>query len=128
MNIISAWGNPTNPAYNPHTDSNGGGYWQYVGGIVADIGGQLVTVEVDDMSCGDFGSRVYVDVLADGFTWYVCIGTMDDASIYAAEEIDAIYTSISGVLGVDADTLIREAIDAASLCARSIDTDVLQTR
>ena len=128
MNIISAWGNPTNPAYNPYAANNGGGYWQYVGGIVADIGGQLVTVEVDDMSCGDFGSRVYVDVLADGVTWYVCIGTMDDASIYAAEEIDAIYTSISGVLGVDADTLIREAIDAASLCARSIDTDVLQTR
>ena len=47
FNIVSAWGARTNPHYNPDTANNGGGYWQYAGVIVADIGGQLCTVEVD---------------------------------------------------------------------------------
>lgn len=117
FNIISAWGWATNLAYDPDTASNGGGYWQYAGGIVADVNGQLVTVEVDDLSCGDFGSRIFVDVAADGFRWRVNIGTMADASVDAPDEIDDIYTSISGVLDIDADCLIREAIQSANLCA-----------
>ena len=116
MKIISAWGNPTNPTYDPD-NANNGGYWQYAGGILADVDGQLVTVEVDDLSCGDFGIRIYVCVFADGFSWYVCNGTMDDASIYPPEKIDAIYASISGILGIDSSALISEAIHAASLCA-----------
>ena len=59
FNIVSAWGAQTNPHYDPDTANNGGGYWQFSGGIVVDLNGQLVTVEVDDTSCGDFGSRVY---------------------------------------------------------------------
>ncbi len=57
FNIVSAWGAQTNPHYDPDTANNGGGYWQFSGGIVVDLNGQLVTVEVDDTSCGDFGSR-----------------------------------------------------------------------
>ena len=90
FNILSAWGWGTNPAYDPDTASNGGGYWQYAGGIVADVNGQLVTVEVDNTSCGDFGSRYYVDVIADGYHWRFVGGTMADASIDAPEEIDAV--------------------------------------
>ena len=75
--------------------------------------GHLVTVEVDNTSCGDFGSRYYVDVLADGYHWRYADGSMDDASIDAPEEIDDVLASISGVLGVDASGLI-----AADLCAR----------
>lgn len=117
MNIIFAWGNPTNPAYDSETANNGGGYWQYAGGILADVNGQLVTVEVDDLSCGDFGSRIFVDVSADGFCWHTNFGTMDDASIDTLDEINTIYASISGVLGVDANALVRKSIRAASLCA-----------
>ena len=117
LRIVSVWGWVTNPAYSPDAANNGGGYWQYTGGIVADVNGQLVTVEVDDSSCGDFGSRIFVDVAADGFRWRVNIGTMADTSVDATDEIDDIYTSISGVLDIDADCLIREAIQSANLCA-----------
>ena len=117
FNIASAWGLATNPAYNPDTANNGGGYWQFAGGIVAEINGQLVAVEVDDRSCGDFGSRVYVDIIADGHHWLYADGTMDDASIDAPEEVADILASASGVLGVDALALVCEAREAADLCA-----------
>lgn len=116
--ILSAWGRATNPAYTPDTASNGGGYWQFSGGILAEINGQLVTVEIDDSSCGDFGSRIYVDVVADGFCWRYVDGSMDDASIDAPEEVADILASASGVLGVDALALVCEAREAADLCAR----------
>lgn len=117
FNIASAWGVPTNPAYNPDTANNGGGYWQFAGGLVAEINGQLVAVEVDDQSCGDFGSRVYVDIIAGGYHWRYADGTMDDASIDAPEEVADILASASGVLGVDALALVCEAYEAANLCA-----------
>ena len=118
FNIVSAWGCPTTPTSDPDPATNGGGYWQFAGGILADISGHLVTVEVDDTSCGDFGSRVYIDVLADGYHWRYADGSMDDASIDAPEEIDDVLASISGVLGVDASGLIAAALSAADLCAR----------
>lgn len=91
FNIVSAWGLPTN---------------------------HLVTVEVNDTSCGDFGSRYYVDVIADDYHWRFVGGTMADASIDAPEEIDDVLASISGVLGVNASGLIAAALSAADLCAR----------
>lgn len=120
FNIVSAWGLPTNPEYDPDTANNGGGYWQFAGGIVADIFGRLVTVEVDDTSCGDFGSRYFIDVTADGFRWRFVGGTMDDAPIDSQKEIDDVLASISGVLGVNAADLIFAALDAADICAREV--------
>lgn len=116
--LLSVWGYPTNPEYNPDTANNGGGYWQFAGGIVADIGGKLVTVEVDDTSCGDFGSRYYAGIFTDGFGWQFVDGGMDDASIDKPEEINDILDSASVLLGVDAVWLVCEARSAASLCAR----------
>jgi hypothetical protein len=118
FNIVSAWGAQTNPHYDPDTANNGGGYWQFLGGIVVALNGQLVTVEVDDTSCGDFGSRVYFSVTADGFFWHFSDGTMDDASIDTPEDVLGVLRSISGVLGVDAEALISAALNAANICAR----------
>lgn len=115
--ILSAWGRATNPAYDSDTANNGGGYWQFAGGLMAEINGQLVAVDVDDASCGDFGSRVYVDIIADGYHWRYADGTMGDASIDAPEEVADILDSASGVLGVDAFALVCEAREAAGLCA-----------
>lgn len=120
FNIVTAWGWPTNPAYNPDTTNNGGGYWQFSGGIVADLSGQLVSVEVDNTSCGDFGSRYYIDVIAEGYHWCFADGTMSDASIYSKEEIEAVLASISGVLDINAADLISAALDAADICAREV--------
>lgn len=115
--ILSAWGRATNAAYDSDTANNGGGYWQFAGGLMAEINGQLVAVDVDDASCGDFGSRVYVAIIADGYHWRYADGTMDDASIDAPEEVADILASASGVLGVDALALVCEAREAANLCA-----------
>ena len=117
LSIISAWGWETNPTYNPDFANDGGGYWQFAGGIVVNLNGQLVAVDVDDTSCGDFGSRVYFCVVADGFCWRFACGTMDDASIDTPEDVLVVFQSISGVLGVDAETLISAAHDAANICA-----------
>ena len=117
FDLISAWGCSTNPAYNPDSANNGGGYWQFAGGVVVDLNGRLVTVEVDDTSCGDFGSRRYVDISTDGFRWQFVDRTMDDASIDAPEDVADILDSASGVLGIDAWALVYEARGAADLCA-----------
>ena len=111
ISIVSAWGWATNPAYDSDAANNGGG-------LMAEINGQLVAVEVDDQSCGDFGGRIYVDIIADGYHWRYVDGTMDDASIDAPEEVAGILASASGVLGVDALALVCEAREAANLCAR----------
>ena len=118
VNIVSVWGWATSPAYDSDTANNGGGYWQFAGGILADLNGRLVTVEIDDSSCGDFGSRIYVDIIADGYHWRYADGTMGDASIDAPEEVADILASAAGVLGVDALALVCEAREAANLCAR----------
>ena len=117
FHIVSAWGAHTNPHYDPDTANNGGGYWQFSGGIFVDLNGQLVTVDVDDTSCGDFGSRVYFAVTADGFCWRFSDGTMDDASIDTPDDVSGVLRSISGVLGVDSEALISAALNAANICA-----------
>lgn len=120
FNIVSGWGAQTNPHYDPDTANNGGGYWQFSGGIVVDLNGQLVTVDVDDTSCGDFGSRVYFSVTGCRRCWRFSDGTMDDASIDTPEDVLGVLRSISGVLGVDAEALISAALNAANICAREV--------
>ena len=47
FNIVSAWGAQTNPHYDPDTANNGGGYWQFSGGIVVDLNGQLISAALN---------------------------------------------------------------------------------
>lgn len=119
-NIVSAFGWETNPYANAESANNGGGYSQPEGGCVLEINGDLLSVEVSDTSCGDFGSRIYAEIGAPAaqMRWSVCVGTMDDASIDSSEEIDAVADSIYGVTGLRLDDLIRVGIDAARKCAR----------
>lgn len=69
--MISFWGYETNPCANPDTANNGGGYSQPSGGILVALeNGDYLTVTVDDMSCGDFGSRIGWDIYSsDGRRW-----------------------------------------------------------
>ena len=119
FNIISAWGSEPNPYANTDTANNGGGYSQLDGGCIMEINGDLLCVEVADTSCGDFGSRISVDIDAPAVVmrWLANFGSMSDASIDAPEEINAIADSILGVTGLDLFDLVRAALDAARTCA-----------
>ena len=118
MKIASVWGYPSNPFYNPDKAANGGGYWQYYGGVVLDLNGELVVVELQDDDCGDFGARWSFDVDAPGHWWHANCGTSDDASIDAPEDIDAVCASISGVLGLDIMAVVDEVAPVIDECAR----------
>lgn len=118
MQIVSVWGYPSNPFYNPDKANNGGGYWQYYGGVVLALNGELVVVELQDNSCGDFGSRWSFDVDSPSYCWRVNCGTSDDASIDAPEAIEAVCASINGVLGLDIMAVIAEVAPVIDECAR----------
>ena len=118
MTIVSVWGYPSNPFYNPEKANNGGGYWQYYGGVALDLHGELVVVELQDDDCGDFGARWSFDVDAPGYWWHANCGNAADASIDALEDIDAVCASIEGVLGIDIMAVIGEIAPVIDECAR----------
>ena len=118
MQIISAWGYPTNPHYNPDKSNNGGGYWQYSGGAVIAHNGEMIVVELEDNSIGDFGSRWSFDVSAPGYCWRAVCGDADDTSIDDPETIDGVCTSIEGVLGLDIMQTICEIAPVIDEAAR----------
>ncbi len=118
MQIVSAWGYPSNPFYNPERAANGGGYWQYYGGVVLALNGELVVVELHNDDCGDFGSRWGFDVTVPGYCWRVNCGNADDASIDTPETIDGVCASIEGVLGIDIMDMIFEIAPVIDECAR----------
>lgn len=121
--ILGVWGYPTNPYYDPDKAANGGGYWQYEGGIVLTHNGELVVLKLYDDSVGDFGSRWGFDVSAPGYCWRVNCGDADDASIDAPEYIDGVCASIEGVLGLDVVELIHEVAPVIDECARFYEED-----
>ncbi len=116
--ILSVWGYLTNPYYDPDKANNGGGYWQYEGGIVLDHNGELVVLELYDDSVGDFGSRWGFTVSASGYCWRVNCGNADDASIDAPETIAGVCASIEGVLGLDIMAVVAEVAPVIDECAR----------
>lgn len=116
--MISFWGCETNPYANPDMANNGGGYSQPSGGIMVALeNGDCLTVTVDDLSCGDFGTRVFWDVTStDGRNWGGCYGSMDDAAIdweWSENSLD----SISGVYGIDARAMLSDAVLAVHIAA-----------
>lgn len=114
--MISFWGCETNPYANPDTANNGGGYSQPSGSILVALeNGEYLTVTVDDMSCGDFGSRIGWTIdSSDSRRWGGCYGTMDDAMVdnkWSKASLD----SISGVYGVNARAMLHDTLSAAAL-------------
>ena len=94
--LISVWGEETNPYANPDTCNDGGGYFQPSGGILVEVDGEPVIVEVDDLSCGEFGTRSQyaIDAPKKGMKWYLNVGTMDDAMIDSDEEIEEVLDTV----------------------------------
>ena len=79
--------------------------------------GDFLTVTVDNMSCGDFGSRIGWTIdSTDGRSWGGCYGTMDDAMVdnnWTEESLD----SVSGVYEIDARAMLRDAVCAVHIAA-----------
>lgn len=121
IKLGAVWGTPSG-AYNPYTANNGGGYWQFYGGAkFSAVNGRVVIVEVQDTSCGDFGTRIWYDITiqkaAKALEWHVNTGSMDDASIDPDETIDAVFAAIAKELGVlpdDVDNMLRDAYRGAN--------------
>lgn len=121
IKLDAVWGTPI-CAYNPDTANNGGGYWQFYGGaIFSAVNGQIVIMEVQDTSCGDFGTRRQYDISVQDATkaleWHVNTGTMDDASIDPDETIDAVFVAIAKELNIspeDVDDMLCDACRGAN--------------
>lgn len=121
IKLDAVWGTPIG-TYNPDTANNGGGYWQFYGGAVFSAeNGQVVIVEVEDTSCGDFGTRIGYDIAIQddkkALEWHVNVGSMDDASIDSQEIIDAVFAAIAKALDVlpeDVDNMLCDADLGAS--------------
>lgn len=119
MKVLSFWGKETNPFADSKTANNGGGYFQPSGGCLIQLdGGEEVVVELEDDSCGDFGTRERWSIAAParGMRWLFTIGTMDDASIDSDEEVEAVLNSVYGCLGAADDLLVitRESVNMAA--------------
>lgn len=116
INVISFWGYA--PEYVTEFNNNGGSYYQPCGGALLRIGNQYVVVNIDDTSCGDFGSRVFVNIECNTHKWVFTYGTMDDASINSDDELEEIWLSAGAILGIDnlwtVINIVRAAIDVAA--------------
>ena len=114
--LLSCWGTNTNEFYDPDRAYNGGGYWQPSGGCLFAVHGRLVVVSYDKHDCGDFGCRRDYVVECDGFRWAWSESNMDGDGDRCVDR-DAVYDSISGVFGVDADWFLDVARDAVQFAA-----------
>lgn len=116
VKLDAVWGTPSG-TYNPDTANNGGGYWQFYGGaIFSAVNGQIVIIDVQDSSCGDFGTRLYYDITVQDATkaleWHINTGSMDDASIDPEETIDAVFAAIARELNILPDDVTDMLCDA----------------
>lgn len=115
ITVVSFWSDA--PKYVAEFNNNGGSYYQPHGGALLHVGEKNVVVEIDDTSCGDFGSRIFVTIECDTHKWEFAFGTMDDASINSDEELEEIWLSAGAILGIDnlwtVINIVRTAIDVA---------------
>lgn len=119
MRILSVYGENVNSFYSLATCNNGGGYWQPCGvALISLDNGQLVTVEFNDSSCGDFGRRESFSVEVDGFKWGWNYSDMDGEYSNTDREINTIIDSIGGVLRCNPDDILNLAVHAINIAAR----------
>lgn len=69
-----------NPYANSDLCANGGGYSQPEGWMIVRIFDRYVMIKYRDSSCGDFGSREYLEIVSGSDDFQFNFGSMDDAS------------------------------------------------
>ncbi len=105
INVTAA----VNRGYNPDTANNGGGYFQPSGTVTVQTERGIATIDVDDTSCGDFGSRIAILVRAAGCVITLCLGSMESDP---DDVIDGCLEAIAEMTGEDPSALVDMAIDA----------------
>lgn len=120
VKVLAFWGEETNSFADSNTANNGGGYFQPAGGVSLHLtdGGDMI-VELEDMSCGDFGTREFWSItsLDRGMRWAWNEGSMEDACISPDEYIAEIADSIAAIFGLDIEELCdvtRKAVCTAA--------------
>ena len=69
-----------NPYANSDLCANGGGYSQPKGYMIVRIFDRYAMIKYSNSSCGDFGSREYLEVISGSDNFKFSFGSMDDAS------------------------------------------------
>ena len=69
-----------NPYANSDLCANGGGYSQPEGYMIVRIFDRYAMIKYSNSSCGDFGSREYMEVISGSDRFQFNFGSMDDAS------------------------------------------------
>lgn len=80
LEIIASDFEKSNMHANSDLCSNGGGYSQPEGWLIIRIFDRYAMVKYSDHSCGDFGSREYLEVISGSDDYQFNFGSMDDAS------------------------------------------------
>ena len=115
---LCAWGHATNHFFDPEKSRDGGGYWQFSGGIFVKLPhGAQVVIEADDASCGWFGSCKSVTFLIGSRAFPLSWGTMDGGSKAPTCKSLRPLCSAARISYGTARELIREAFRAADLVA-----------
>lgn len=112
-----------NHGYNPETANNGGGYWQFGGSCTVELtGGTIISAELDDSSCGDFGRRSELALTANGQKLVLWEDEISGRREEAAEENTQALIQLEQLLGCDSrdvDCLVDDIADAIERAAYS---------
>ena len=109
--------------YNPDTANNGGNYWQFGGSCTAELtGGTIISAELDDSSCGDFGRRSQLVLTVKGQKLVLWEDEISGRQEEAAEENTQALMQLEQLLGCDSrnvDCIIGSIADAIERAAYS---------
>lgn len=112
-----------NHGYNPEAANNGGGYWQFGGSCTVELtGGTIISAELDDSSCGDFGRRSQLTLTVKGQKLLLWEDEISKRTEEAAEENTQTLIQLEQLLGCDSravDCLVDDIADAIEGAAYS---------
>lgn len=106
------------PAYDERFCRNGGSYFQPHGTVEFRIrpNNGRITVEVDDLSCGDFGRRAYFTLRADGECYEFFDNARDRCGLYDENGDFDMVSRLSEKLNID----LFELFEAALTTVRNV--------
>lgn len=109
--------------YNPQSSHNGGNYWQFGGSCTAELaGGTIISAELDDSSCGDFGRRSQLVLTAKKQKLVLWEDEISGRQEEAAEENTQTLIQLEQLLGCDSrdiDCLVDDIADTIESAAYS---------